>query len=211
MLRVMVSSRPALQGTRLESLYISTLIVALAEIGDKTQLLALLLAARYRRPAPIIWGILIATLINHALAGVVGNWVSTLVSPAILSWVLAASFAAVALWTLVPDKLEADEAARGRYFGPFLATLVAFFLAEMGDKTQVATVMLAAQYSDLLLVVLGTTLGMLLANVPVVLVGNFAADRLPLTLIRRIAAIGFAALALYATYQAMSLNGMLPV
>lgn len=207
----MVSSRPALQGTRLESLYISTLIVALAEIGDKTQLLALLLAARYRRPAPIIWGILIATLINHALAGVVGNWVSTLVSPAILSWVLAASFAAVALWTLVPDKLEADEAARGRYFGPFLATLVAFFLAEMGDKTQVATVMLAAQYSDLLLVVLGTTLGMLLANVPVVLVGNFAADRLPLTLIRRIAAIGFAALALYATYQAMSLNGMLPV
>ena len=207
----MVSSRPALQGTRLESLYISTLIVALAEIGDKTQLLALLLAARYRRPAPIIWGILIATLINHALAGVVGNWVSTLVSPAILSWVLAASFAAVALWTLVPDKLEADEAARGRYFGPFLATLVAFFLAEMGDKTQVATVMLAAQHSDLLLVVLGTTLGMLLANVPVVLVGNFAADRLPLTLIRRIAAIGFAALALYATYQALSLNGMLPV
>ena len=211
MLRVMVSSRPALQGTRLESLYISTLIVALAEIGDKTQLLALLLAARYRRPAPIIWGILIATLINHALAGVVGNWVSTLVSPAILSWVLAASFAAVALWTLVPDKLEADEAARGRYFGPFLATLVAFFLAEMGDKTQVATVMLAAQYSDLLLVVLGTTLGMLLANVPVVLVGNFAADRLPLTLIRRIAALGFAALAIYAVYEAISLSALPPV
>ena len=211
MLRVMVSSRPALQGTRLESLYVSTLIVALAEIGDKTQLLALLLAARYRRPAPIIGGILIATLINHALAGAVGNWVSTLVSPAILSWILAASFATVALWTLVPDKLDADEAARGRYFGPFLAALVAFFLAEMGDKTQVATVMLAAQYTDLLMVVVGTTLGMLLANVPVVLAGNFAADRLPLTLIRRIAAIGFAILALYATYQALSLNGMLAV
>ncbi len=195
----------------MESLYISTLIVALAEIGDKTQLLALLLAARYRRPVPIIWGILVATLINHALAGALGNLVSTVVSPAILSWILAVSFAAVALWTLVPDKLEADEAARGRYFGPFMATLVAFFLAEMGDKTQVATVMLAAQYADLLMVIVGTTLGMLIANVPVVLVGNFAADRLPLTLIRRVAAIGFAAMAVYATYQALSLNGMLPV
>jgi len=202
---------PPFKETRLESFYISTLIVALAEIGDKTQLLALLLAARYRRPVPIIWGILIATLVNHALAGAVGNWVSTLVSPAILSWILAASFAAVALWTLVPDKLEDDEAARGRYFGPFLATLVAFFLAEMGDKTQVATVMLAAQYPDFLWVIVGTTLGMLIANVPVVLAGNFAADRLPLTLIRRIAAIGFAVLALYAVYQALSLNGMLPV
>tara|TARA_R100000750_G_scaffold35868_1_gene23095 strand:+ start:288 stop:875 length:588 start_codon:yes stop_codon:yes gene_type:complete len=195
----------------LESFYIPTLIVALAEIGDKTQLLALLLAARYRRPMPIIWGIVVATLANHAAAGAIGNWVSSLVSPAIPSWILAASFAAVALWTLVPDKLEEEEASRGRRFGPFVATLIAFFLAEMGDKTQVATVMLAAQYPDFILVIIGTTLGMLIANVPVVLAGNFAADRMPLTLIRRIAAVGFAGLALYAVYQALSLSGMLPV
>lgn len=194
----------------MESLYVPTLVVALAEIGDKTQLLALLLAARYRRPVPIIWGILIATLINHAAAGAVGNWVASLVSPPILAWILAASFAAVALWTLVPDKLEADEAARGRYLGPFFATLVAFFLAEMGDKTQIATVMLAAQYPDFLLVILGTTIGMLIANVPVVLAGNFAAERLPLTLIRRIAALCFAALALYAGFEALQLSDLLP-
>lgn len=195
----------------MEPFFISTLIVALAEIGDKTQLLALLLAARYRRPWPIIWGIVIATLANHAAAGAVGNWVSQALSPVILSWILAASFAVVALWTLIPDKLEEEEASRGRRFGPFIATLIAFFLAEMGDKTQVATVMLAAQYPEFLLVILGTTLGMLLANVPVVLIGNLAADRLPLTLIRRIAALGFAALALYAIYQAISLNAVLSV
>lgn len=195
----------------MESFYIPTLIVALAEIGDKTQLLALLLAARYRRPWPIIWGITVATLVNHAVAGGVGSWVSSALSPVTLSWILAASFAAVALWTLVPDKLEEDEASRGVRFGPFVATLIAFFLAEMGDKTQVATVMLAAQYPDFWLVIIGTTLGMLIANVPVVLAGNFAADRMPLTLIRRIAAIGFAALALYAGYEALTLSGTLPV
>jgi len=194
----------------LEPLFVSTLIVALAEIGDKTQLLALLLAARYRRPWPIIWGIVIATLANHAAAGAIGNWVSQALSPVTLSWILAASFAAVALWTLVPDKLEEEEASRGRRFGPFLATLIAFFLAEMGDKTQIATVMLAAQYSDFVLVILGTTVGMLLANVPVVLVGNLAAGRLPLTLIRRIAALGFAALAVYAVYEAISLSALPP-
>ncbi|MGE6530687.1 TMEM165/GDT1 family protein [Pseudomonas sp. NPDC077382] len=195
----------------MESFYIPTLIVALAEIGDKTQLLALLLAARYRRPLPIILGIVVATLANHAAAGAIGNWVSSLVSPAILSWVLAASFVAVALWTLVPDKLDEEEASCGRRFGPFVATLIAFFLAEMGDKTQIATVMLAAQYPEFILVIIGTTLGMLIANVPVVLAGNFAADRMPLTLIRRIAAVGFAGLALYAVYKALSLSGMLPV
>ncbi len=195
----------------MEPLFVSTLIVALAEIGDKTQLLALLLAARYRRPWPIIWGIVIATLANHAAAGAIGNWVSQALSPVTLSWILAASFAAVALWTLVPDKLEEEEASRGRRFGPFLATLIAFFLAEMGDKTQIATVMLAAQYSDFVLVILGTTVGMLLANVPVVLVGNLAAGRLPLTLIRRIAALGFAALAIYAVYEAISLRALPPV
>ena len=195
----------------MEPFFISTLIVALAEIGDKTQLLALLLAARYRRPWPIIWGIVIATLANHAAAGAVGNWVSQALSPVTLSWILAASFAAVALWTLVPDKLEEEEASRGRRFGPFIATLIAFFLAEMGDKTQVATVMLAAQYPEFLLVILGTTLGMLLTNVPVVLLGNLAAERLPLTLIRRVAALGFAALALYAVYEALSLKAVLSV
>ena len=193
----------------LESLFVPTLIVALAEIGDKTQLLALLLAARFRRPWPIIWGMVVATLANHLAAGAVGNWVAGLLSPALLSWILAASFIAVALWTLIPDKLDDDESSSLKRHGPFLTTLIAFFLAEMGDKTQVATVMLAAQYPHFIMVVLGTTLGMLIANVPVVLAGNFAAERLPLTLIRRLAAIAFAALALYAAYQAMLLSGFL--
>lgn len=193
----------------LESLFVPTLIVALAEIGDKTQLLALLLAARFRRPWPIIWGMVAATLANHLAAGAVGNWVAGLLSPALLSWILAASFIAVALWTLIPDKLDDDESSSLKRYGPFLTTLVAFFLAEMGDKTQVATVMLAAQYPHFIMVVLGTTLGMLIANVPVVLAGNFAADRLPLTLIRRLAALAFAILAIYAAYQAMLLSGFL--
>ncbi|WP_010486328.1 TMEM165/GDT1 family protein [Pseudomonas sp. S9] len=193
----------------LESLTVPTLIVALAEIGDKTQLLALLLAARFRKPWPIIAGIIVATLANHFVAGAVGNWVAGLFSPATLSWVLAVSFIAVPLWTLVPDKVDDDEASSLKRYGPFLTTLIAFFLAEMGDKTQVATVMLAAQYPHLTLVVIGTTLGMLVANVPVVLVGNFAAERLPLTLIRRLAASAFAVLALYAAYQALKLSGYL--
>jgi putative Ca2+/H+ antiporter (TMEM165/GDT1 family) len=192
----------------LESLFVPTLIVALAEIGDKTQLLALLLAARFRKPWPIIWGIVAATLANHFAAGAVGSWVASFFSAATLSWVLAASFAAVALWTLVPDKLDDDEESGLKKYGPFVTTLIAFFLAEMGDKTQVATVMLAAQYPHFVLVVLGTTLGMLIANVPVVLAGNFAADRLPLTLIRRLAAAAFAALAAYAVYEALKLNGL---
>ena len=187
----------------LESLFVPTLIVALAEIGDKTQLLALLLAARFRKPWPIIWGIVAATLANHFAAGAVGNWVASFFSAATLSWILAASFVAVALWTLVPDKLDDDEESGLKKYGPFLTTLIAFFLAEMGDKTQVATVMLAAQYPHFILVVAATTLGMLLANVPVVLAGNFAADKLPLTLIRRLAAAAFGALAIYATCQAL--------
>jgi putative Ca2+/H+ antiporter (TMEM165/GDT1 family) len=191
-----------------ESLFVPTFIVALAEIGDKTQLLALLLAARFRKPWPIISGIVVATLANHFLAGAMGNWVAGFFSPATLSWVLAASFVAVALWTLIPDKLDDDESSQLKRYGPFLTTLIAFFLAEMGDKTQVATVMLAAQYPHFLLVVLGTTLGMLIANVPVVLAGNFAAERLPLTLIRRLAAAAFAALALYAGYQALVFSGL---
>ena len=193
----------------LESLFVPTGIVALAEIGDKTQLLALLLAARFRRPWPIIWGIVVATLANHFAAGAIGNWVAGFFSPTALRWILAASFAAVALWTLVPDKLDDDEESHLKRFGPFFTTLIAFFLAEMGDKTQIATVMLAAQYPDFVMVVIGTTLGMLVANVPVVLAGNFAADRLPLTLIRRLAALAFAALAVYATCQALGFgNGL---
>ncbi|WP_447595686.1 TMEM165/GDT1 family protein [Aquipseudomonas campi] len=191
----------------MESLFVPTGIVALAEIGDKTQLLALLLAARFRRPWPIIWGMVVATLANHLAAGAVGNWVASLFSTTTLSWILAASFAAVALWTLVPDKLEDEDSSALKRFGPFVTTLIAFFLAEMGDKTQIATVMLAAQYPHFLLVVAGTTLGMLIANVPVVLAGNFAADRLPLTLIRRLAALAFAALAIYAACQALGLTG----
>ncbi len=190
----------------LESLFVPTGIVALAEIGDKTQLLALLLACRFRRPWPIIWGIILATLANHFAAGAVGNWVASFFSQTTLSWILAACFAAVALWTLIPDKLDEDESHLKR-FGPFLTTLIAFFLAEMGDKTQIATVMLAAQYPDFLMVVIGTTLGMLIANVPVVLAGNFAADRLPLALIRKLAALAFLALAIYAACQALGLLG----
>lgn len=193
----------------MESLFVPTLIVALAEIGDKTQLLALLLAARFRRPWPIIWGIVAATLANHFAAGAVGAWVASFFSAAVLSATLAGCFAAVAIWTLIPDKLDDDEDSSLKRYGPFLTTLIAFFLAEMGDKTQVATVMLAAQYPHFILVVLGTTLGMLIANVPVVLAGNFAAERLPLTLIRRLAAAAFAALAAYAAYQALSLGGLI--
>ncbi|AJE16431.1 TMEM165/GDT1 family protein [Stutzerimonas balearica] len=192
----------------MEALAVPTFIVALAEIGDKTQLLALLLAARYRRPWPIIWGIVVATLANHAAAGLLGNIVSDLLSPVMLRWILALSFALVAVWTLIPDRLDDDDARLGRAYGPFLATLIAFFIAEMGDKTQVATVMLAAQYPQLVLVVIGTTLGMLIANVPVVLASHFAADRLPLTLIRRIAAAAFAVLAIYAAYEAVSMSGI---
>ena len=142
----------------MESLFVPTLIVALAEIGDKTQLLALLLAARFRKPWPIIAGIVAATLANHFAAGAVGAWVASFFSEATLSWILAASFIAVALWTLVPDKLDDEESGLKKY-GPFLTTLIAFFLAEMGDKTQVATVMLAAQYPHFWLVVIGTLPG----------------------------------------------------
>ncbi|AGI25896.1 TMEM165/GDT1 family protein [Pseudomonas sp. MT3] len=192
----------------MESLFVPTLIVALAEIGDKTQLLALVLAARFRKPWPIIAGIIAATLANHFAAGAIGSWVASFFSETTLSWVLAVSFLAVAAWTLIPDKLDDDEEGALKKFGPFLTTLIAFFLAEMGDKTQVATVMLAAQYPHFWLVVIGTTLGMLIANVPVVLAGNFAAERLPLNLIRRLAAAAFAVLGLAAVWHALKLGGV---
>src|SRR3989338_4116088 len=158
--------------TVLEAFLLSTGIVALAEMGDKTQLLSLVLAARFRKPWPIIWGILVATLLNHALAGAVGAWVMATVGPDVMRWVLGVSFIAMAGWMLIPDKLD-DDAADGRLprFGVFGTTAMLFFLAEMGDKTQIATVMLAARYDAWFAVVAGTTLGMMLANVPVVWLG----------------------------------------
>lgn len=179
----------------MEAFFVSLGVVTVAEIGDKTQLLALLLAARFRKPVAIIAGILLATLANHWAAGAAGAWVSGLVSPDILKWAVGLSFLAVAAWALIPDKIDDDESPRGldRY-GAFFATLVAFFLVEIGDKTQIATIVLAARYESLMAVVSGTTLGMLAANVPAVLAGEFAANRLPLTWIRRGAALTFAIL-----------------
>ena len=174
----------------------STALVALAEIGDKTQLLALLLAARYRRPWPIIGGILLATLLNHALAAWLGALAASWLTPEVLRWVVAASFIGIALWTLKPDKLDESEALPAR--GAFIATTIAFFLAEMGDKTQVATVLLAANYPSLWQVVAGTTIGMMLANAPVVALGSRFADRLPLRAARMVAALVFLALGLWA-------------
>jgi len=181
----------------MQTLFVSAAAVAVAEIGDKTQLLSLILAAKYRRPWPICAGILVATLANHALAGSVGALVAAWLSPHVLRWIVAASFFAVAAWTLVPDKADEEGAARGAGHGVLLATVIAFFLAEMGDKTQVATVVLAAQYRPLWEVVAGTTVGMLLANVPVVWLGARFADRLPLRAARIGAALLFAALGVW--------------
>jgi putative Ca2+/H+ antiporter (TMEM165/GDT1 family) len=169
------------------SILISTGIVTLAEMGDKTQLLAFLLAAKYKKPVPIILGILFATILNHGLAGILGLWITQILSPEILRWVLGLSFIAMALWTLVPDKID-DDASFGLKSGVFLTTLVTFFLAEMGDKTQVATIAMAAHYPSPILVVLGTTLGMMIADVPAVFLGNSFAKKLPLKLIHAIAA-----------------------
>ncbi|CAB1367359.1 TMEM165/GDT1 family protein [Denitratisoma oestradiolicum] len=177
----------------MEAFLVSTGIVALAEIGDKTQLLAFILAAKFRKPLPIVLGILIATLANHGFAGALGAWVTSLVSPQALRWVLGLSFIGMGLWTLIPDKFEEDEARFVR-LGVFGTTLVAFFLAEMGDKTQIATVALAAQYQSFYWVVAGTTLGMMIANVPAVLLGDRIAQRMPVRLIHGIAAAIFVAL-----------------
>ena len=179
------------------TLFISTATVALAEIGDKTQLLSLILAAKYRKPWPICLGILAATLVNHALAGYVGSLVAQYLTPDVLKWIVALSFLAVALWTLKPDSADEDEASRGAGHGVLLATMIAFFIAEMGDKTQVATIVLAAQYHPLWQVVAGTTIGMLLANVPVVWLGSRFAAKLPLKAARISAAVLFAALGLW--------------
>lgn len=177
-----------------EAFILSTGIVALAEIGDKTQLLTLVLAARYRKPWPIIAGIFFATLLNHALAGAVGAWLSATIGPDAMRWILGLSFLAMAAWILIPDKLDEGEQAERRHGGIFLSTFVLFFLVEMGDKTQIATVALAARFDSLTAVVVGTTLGMMLANAPVALFGDALARRVPIRWVHAIAAGVFAVL-----------------
>ncbi len=178
----------------MEAFLVSTGVVALGEMGDKTQLLAMLLAVKFRRPLPIVLGILVATLLNHATAGLVGAWVAKALGADLLRWVIGVSFIAMAAWMLVPDKLEDDDSIRPPRFGVFGTTLIAFFLAEMGDKTQIATVALAARYPDLVSVVSGTTLGMMLANVPAVFAGGAIAKHVPMKLVHAIAAAIFVVL-----------------
>lgn len=177
----------------MEALLASTFTVAIAEIGDKTQLLALLLAARFKNKTAIILGILLSTLFNHFAAAWLGQWAINWVSPDVARYLVAASFFAIALWVLIPDKVDAEE-SRFYKMGPFIATFILFFIAEMGDKTQIATVVLAAKYDALAMVVAGTTLGMLLANVPVVIAGHFSAEKLPMKWIYRGCAVLFALL-----------------
>lgn len=191
----------------MEAFFVSTGLVALAEMGDRTQLLAFLLAARYRKPAPIILAILIATLINHAFAGLIGNWLTHVIAPEALRWVLGVSFIAMAVWIMFPDDLEGTKTNATR-FGVFGTTLITFFLAEMGDKTQIATVALAAQYQQLVWVIVGTTLGMMIANVPAVYLGGKFADRLPLRLIHGVAAAIFALLGIATLLGAGSAFGL---
>jgi putative Ca2+/H+ antiporter (TMEM165/GDT1 family) len=185
----------------MESLLISTGVVALAEIGDKTQLLAFILAARFKKPLPIISGILVATLLNHGLAGAFGAWITSVVSPDLMRWILGASFIGMAIWTLIPDKIEEEETQVAKQLGVFGATFVTFFLAEMGDKTQIATVALAAHYATPLMVIAGTTLGMLIADVPAVFVGNKFAAKIPMKLVHSIAAGIFAVMGLLTLFQ----------
>jgi Ca2+/H+ antiporter, TMEM165/GDT1 family len=177
-----------------ETLFLSAVAVAVAEIGDKTQLLALILAARYRKPWPICFGIFVATLANHALAGEAGVLLAHWLSPEVLRWIIGLSLLSIALWALFPDKVSERDAEHATHRGVFIATIVGFFLAEMGDRTQVATAMLAAHYAPLWQVVAGTTIGMLVANVPVVFLGARLANRLPLRAMRIIACVIFAVL-----------------
>lgn len=186
----------------MEAFFVSTGVVFLGEMGDKTQLLALLLAAKFRRAVPIIAGILVATILNHLFAGWVGTWVAAALGANLLRWLVGLSFLGVALWTLVPDKINSEEASNGskraQHFGVFGTTVVIFFLAEMGDKTQIATVALAARYNDLVTVVVGTTLGMLMADVPAVLFGESVARKLSMPFVRGVAALIFAVLGVLA-------------
>lgn len=186
----------------MEALLVSAGVVALAEIGDKTQLLAFILAARFKKPLPIIAGILCATLVNHGLAGALGAWITSVVSPGILRWMLGLSFVGMAIWTMIPDKIEEEETQVAKRVGVFTATVMTFFLAEMGDKTQIATVAMAAHFQQPLLVVAGTTLGMLVADVPAVFIGDRLAAKIPMKLVHSIAAAIFAALGLATLFGA---------
>ena len=176
----------------MHSLLISTGVVALAEMGDKTQLLAFILAARFKKPIPIVLGILAATIINHSLAGALGAWITSIVNSEMLRWVLGASFIGMAIWTLIPDKIEEEETQVANHLGVFGATFITFFLAEMGDKTQLATIALAAHYTTPFIVVVGTTLGMLIADIPAVFVGNQFSKKISMKLVHSIAAGIFA-------------------
>ena len=178
----------------MESLWVSTGVVALAEMGDKTQLLAFILAARFKKPLPIILGILIATLINHGLAGALGAWITAQVSAEVMRWILGLSFIGMAVWTMIPDKIEEEETKIANRWGVFGATFITFFLAEMGDKTQIATIAMAAHYAASLSVVVGTTLGMMIANVPAVFLGEKLVHKIPMKLVHSIAAAIFAIL-----------------
>jgi putative Ca2+/H+ antiporter (TMEM165/GDT1 family) len=199
-----LSGRSAL---KMEAFLVSTGIVALAEIGDKTQLLALVLAARFKKPWPIVLGIFVSTIANHAMAGALGAWVTSMLSPQLLRWILGASFLAMAVWMLIPDKLDDDGGQKLlSRFGVFGTTVVVFFLAEMGDKTQIATVMLAARYDAIVSVVAGTTLGMMLANVPVVFLGERVTRVLPLRTVHIISALVFTVLAVLAFVSASRLT-----
>lgn len=184
----------------MEAFLVSTGVVALGEMGDKTQLLAVLLAVKFRRPVPIVLGILVATLANHAIAGLTGSWIASALGPEVLRWVIGLSFLGMAGWMMVPDKMD-DDASRVQRFGVFGTTVIAFFLAEMGDKTQIATVALAARYDNLSAVVAGTTLGMMLANVPAVLLGDKVARVVPMNLVHGIAAAIFAVLGLLTLFN----------
>jgi hypothetical protein len=192
----------------MESLLISTGVVALAEIGDKTQLLAFILAARFKKPIPIIAGIFIATLVNHGLAGALGAWITQSVNPSTLRWVLGASFIAMAIWTLIPDKIEEDKTQVAQRWGVFVATLITFFLAEMGDKTQIATIAMAVHFADPFTVVMGTTLGMLIADVPAVFMGDKLANKTPMKLVHSIAAAIFTLMGV-ATLMGLGLDHIL--
>ncbi len=176
----------------MQALLVSTGVVALAEMGDKTQLLAFILAARFKKPLPIIAGIICATVLNHGLAGALGAWITSVMGPQTLRWLLGLSFLGMAVWTLIPDKIDDDDTRVAQRLGVFGATSIAFFLAEMGDKTQIATIAMAAHFEQAVVVVIGTTLGMLIADVPAVFLGDRMAARVPLKLVHGVAAALFA-------------------
>jgi len=194
----------------MDSLLVSTLVVAIAEIGDKTQLLAIILATRFKKPVPIILGILVATLANHALAATAGYWVSGLLTGLWFKWAIALSFIAMAAWALIPDKADDEHGSRAGRYGVFLTTTIAFFLVEMGDKTQIATVALGAKFHSIAWVAAGTTLGMMLANIPAVYLGEAATRIVPLKYVRIGAALIFLGLGLWAAVEAAGLWNQAP-